>query len=170
VVGMAGVLDSSRLACFVAMELGVSAEDVRALVMGGHGDTMVAVYSACSVAGIPLAQLMDKATFDRLAMRTAKAGGEIVALLKTGSAFYSPALSAIHMAETYLLDKKSVVTCAAYLKGEYGINGLYCGVPAIIGSSGIEKVFEIQMSAEEQQAFQVSVDAVKELCAWVDTK
>jgi malate dehydrogenase len=108
VVGMAGVLDSSRLACFVAMELGVAADDVRALVMGGHGDTMVGIYNGCSVSGIPVSQLMDKETFDKLAARTAKAGGEIVALLKTGSAFYSPGLSAIHMAEAYLLDKELV--------------------------------------------------------------
>jgi malate dehydrogenase len=170
VVGMAGVLDSSRLACFVAMELGVAAEDVRALVMGGHGDTMVSIYNGCSIAGVPVSQLMDRATFDKLAERTAKAGGEIVALLKTGSAFYSPGLSAVHMAEAYLLDKKSVVTCAASLNGEYGVNGLYCGVPVIMGADGVEKILEIRLEDDEKAAFQRSVDAVKDLVSWVDTK
>lgn len=170
VVGMAGVLDSARLACFIAMELGVAADDVQALVMGGHGDTMVGLYKYSSVSGIPVSELMDKATFDRLAKRTAGAGGEIVALLKTGSAFYSPAVSAIKMAEAYLLDKKSVVACAAQLKGEYGIKGLYCGVPVIIGAKGVEKVYEVSLSSEERKAFDVSVDAVKDLVAWVDKR
>jgi len=170
VVGMAGVLDSSRLACFVAMELGVAADDVRALVMGGHGDTMVSMYNGCSVAGIPVSQLMEKEKFDELAARTAKAGGEIVALLKTGSAFYSPGLSAIHMAEAYLLDKKSVLTCAAKLNGEYGVNGLYCGAPVVMGSNGVEKVLELKLEDSEKAAFDVSVDAVKELVSWVDKK
>ncbi|NLB63973.1 MAG: malate dehydrogenase [Fibrobacter sp.] len=169
VVGMAGVLDSARLACFVAMELGVSAEDVQAIVMGGHGDTMVGLYNFCSVGGIPLPQLMDKETFDRLAKRTATAGGEIVALLKTGSAFYSPGVSAVKMAEAYLLDKKSVQTVAAALDGEYGVEGgLYCGVPVVIGANGVEKIFEVKLDEEEQKAFDVSLDAVKELVAWVD--
>ncbi len=170
VVGMAGVLDSSRLACFIADELDVSAEDVRALVLGGHGDTMVSVFSAASVAGIPLPELMDKATFDRLAKRTAQAGGEIVALLKTGSAFYSPGLSAVHMAEAYLLDKKSVLTCAALLDGEYGVTGLYCGVPVVMGSNGVERILEVSLNAEEQAAFDVSVEAVKDLVSWGDGK
>lgn len=124
VIGMAGVLDSSRLACFVAMELGVSAEDVKAVVMGGHGDTMVSLYDCVSVGGIPLSRLMNKEKFDELAKRTAGAGGEIVNLLVRGSAFYSPATSAIKMAEAYLLDKKSVLTCAVKLDGEYGVKGL----------------------------------------------
>lgn len=170
VVGMAGVLDSSRLACFIADELDVSAEDVRALVLGGHGDTMVSVFSAASVAGIPLPELMSKETFDRLAKRTAQAGGEIVALLKTGSAFYSPGLSAVHMAEAYLLDKKSVLTCAALLDGEYGVTGLYCGVPVVMGSNGVERILEVSLNAEEQAAFDVSVEAVKDLVSWVDGK
>lgn len=171
VVGMAGVLDSARLACFVAMELGVSADDVQAVVMGGHGDTMVGLYNCCSVSGIPLPQLMDRATFDKLAARTAKAGGEIVALLKTGSAFYSPALSAIRMAEAYLRDSKSVQTVAAALDGEYGVDGgLPCGVPVVIGAQGVEKVVEISLDNEEKKAFDLSVAAVKELCDWVDKK
>ncbi|MCP4698997.1 MAG: malate dehydrogenase [Gammaproteobacteria bacterium] len=170
VVGMAGVLDSSRLACFVAMELGVAADDVRALVMGGHGDTMVGLYDYCSISGIPLSQFMDRETFDRLAARTAKAGGEIVALLKTGSAFYSPGLAAINMAEAYLLDKKSVLTCAAKLNGEYGINGLYCGVPVILGAGGVEKVIEVSLDDSGKAGFDRSVEAVKDLVAWVDNK
>jgi malate dehydrogenase len=171
VVGMAGVLDSARLACFVAMELDVSAEDVQAIVMGGHGDTMVGLHDFCSVGGIPLPQLMDKATFDKLAKRTAGAGGEIVALLKTGSAFYSPGVSAIKMAEAFLLDKKSVVTVAASLNGEYGVTGgLYCGVPVKLGANGVEKIFQVKLSADEQKAFDVSVAAVKDLVAWVDKK
>lgn len=171
VIGMAGVLDSSRLACFIADELKVSAEDVHALVLGGHGDTMVGIYGGCSVAGVPLKDLMDKETFDQLAARTAKAGGEIVALLKNGSAFYSPGLSAVHMAEAYILDKKSVVTAAVQLNGEYGVDGgLYCGVPCVIGANGAERVLEVEMTAEERKGFDVSVDAVKELVAWVDNK
>ncbi|MFA6622676.1 MAG: malate dehydrogenase [Fibrobacteraceae bacterium] len=168
VIGMAGVLDSSRLACFVAMELGVSAEDVKATVMGGHGDTMVSLYECVSVGGIPLPQLMSKEKFSAIAKRTADAGGEIVKLLQKGSAFYSPATSAIHMAEAYLLDKKSVFTCAAKLNGEYGVNGLYCGVPVVIGANGVEKIFEIKMNAEERAAFDKSVEAVKKNAAWVD--
>jgi malate dehydrogenase len=171
VVGMAGVLDSARLACFVAMELGVSAESVQAIVMGGHGDTMVGLYDFCSVGGIPLKQLMDKASFDKIAKRTAGAGGEIVALLKTGSAFYSPGAAAVDMAESYLLDKKKVVTVAAALNGEYGVEGgLYCGVPVVIGHHGIERIFEVTLSQEEKRAFDVSVAAVKDLVAWVDKK
>ncbi len=169
VVGMAGVLDSSRLACFIADELGVSASDVNAVVMGGHGDTMVGIYEAASVSGIPVKELMTKETFDSLAARTAKAGGEIVALLKTGSAFYSPGLSAVHMAEAYLKDSKTVLTCAAQLNGEYGIDGLYCGVPIIMGAKGVEKILEISLTEEERKAFDVSVEAVKGLVEWVDT-
>ncbi len=171
VIGMAGVLDSSRLACFIADELNVSAEDVHALVLGGHGDTMVGIYGGCSVNGVPLSDLMTKAKFDELAARTAKAGGEIVALLKTGSAFYSPGLSAVHMAEAYIQDKKSVVTAAVQLNGEYGVDaGLYCGVPCVIGENGAERVLEVTMTADERKGFDVSVDAVKELVAWVDNK
>jgi malate dehydrogenase len=170
VVGMAGVLDSSRLACFVAMELGVNAEDVRALVMGGHGDTMVSLYNHCSVGGIAVSELMSEEKFNKLAERTAKAGGEIVALLKTGSAFYSPGLAAIHMAEAYLNDKKSVLTCAAQLNGQYGVNGLYCGVPVIMGAGGVEKIIEIPFTQSQKKAWDVSVDAVKDLVSWVDKK
>ena len=170
VIGMAGVLDSSRLACFVAMELGVSAEDVKAIVMGGHGDTMVSLYNCVSVGGIPLPQLMTKEKFNELAARTADAGGEIVRLLGRGSAFYSPATSAIKMAEAYLLDKKSVLTCAVQLNGEYGeaSKGLYCGVPCVIGANGVEKIFKIEMNDAEKAAFDKSVEACKKNAEWVD--
>jgi malate dehydrogenase len=170
VVGMAGVLDSSRLACFVAMELGVAAEDVNAVVMGGHGDTMVSLYNYVSVGGIPLPELMDRETFDKLAVRTANAGGEIVELLKTGSAFYSPGLSAIKMAEAYLLDKKSVLTCAAMLNGEYGVQDLYCGVPVVMGAGGVEKILEVSMTDSEKLAFEKSVEAVKSNAEWVNAQ
>ncbi len=170
VVGMAGVLDSARFSSLIAAELNVSAEDVTALVMGGHGDTMVPLIRYCTVGGIPVTQLLAKEKIDAIVKRTANAGGEVVALLKTGSAFYSPALSAIHMAEAYLLDKRNVLTCAALLKGEYGVNGLYCGVPAIIGAAGIEKVLEVELDADEQKAFDASVTAVKSLVEWVDKK
>jgi malate dehydrogenase len=171
VIGMAGVLDSSRLSCFIADALNVNAANVSSVVLGGHGDTMVGVYSASSVAGIPLSNLMTKEEFDVHAKRTSLAGGEIVSLLKTGSAFYSPGLSAIHMAEAYLKDRKSVMTVAAALHGEYGVEGgLYCGVPVVIGENGVEKVFEIKLDAAEKAAFDVSVEAVKELVAWVDQK
>lgn len=165
---MAGVLDSARLACFVADELKVSVEDVQALVMGGHGDTMVSIYECVSVAGIPLPQLMSREKFDELAKRTAGAGGEIVNLLGRGSAFYSPATSAVHMAEAYLLDKKSVFSCAAKLSGEYGISGLYCGVPAVIGANGVEKILEVKLSDDEKAAFEKSVAACKKNAEWVD--
>jgi len=170
VVGMAGVLDSSRLACFVAMELGVAADDVQATVMGGHGPSMVSLYNFVSVGGIPLSQLMSREKFDEISKRTAMAGDEIVGLLKTGSAFYSPGISAIRMAEAYLLDKKSVLTCAAELKGQYGVNNLYCGVPVVLGAGGVEKIFEVEMDESERVAFAKSVEAVKGNAAWVDSK
>lgn len=170
VAGMAGVLDSARFAALVAMELGVSNEDVRALVMGGHGDTMVPLTRYCTAGGIPVTQLLSKEKLDNIYKRTANAGGEVVALLKTGSAFYSPALSAIHMAEAYLKDKKNILTCAAKLNGEYGIQGLYCGVPVIMGAGGIEKVIEVELDETEKRLFDVSVAAVKSLVEWVDKK
>jgi len=170
VVGMAGVLDSSRLACFVAMELGVAADDVQATVLGGHGPSMVSLYNYVSVGGIPLPQLMSKEKFAELSKRTADAGTEIVNLLKTGSAFYSPGVCAIRMAEAYLLDKKSVLTCAAELKGQYGVSNLYCGVPVIMGAGGVEKIIEVQMDEGEKAAFAKSVAEVKVNAEWVDAK
>jgi malate dehydrogenase len=163
VVGMAGVLDSARFRCFVAMELGVSVEDVTAFVLGGHGDEMVPLPRYCTVAGIPLPDLMSQEQIDRIVKRTRFAGGEIVELLKTGSAFYSPAAAAIAMAESYLRDKKRVLACAAYLEGEYGVDGVYVGVPVVIGKGGVERVIEIKLAGEERRLFDASVDHVRTL-------
>jgi len=146
VVGMAGVLDSSRFRLFIAEELGVSIEDVHAIVLGGHGDDMVPLTRYCSVAGIPLDKLIAQDRLNAIIDRTRKGGGEIVALLKTGSAFYAPATSAIAMAESYLKDKKRVLPCAALLEGEYGVNGYYMGVPVTIGASGVEKIHQIELT------------------------
>ncbi len=163
VVGMAGVLDSSRFRFFVADKLGVSIEDVTAFVLGGHGDDMVPVVPFCSVGGVPLAQLMSKADIDAIVERTRKGGGEIVALLKTGSAFYAPAASAIAMAESYLKDKKRVLPCAALCEGEYGLNGLYVGVPVVIGKGGVEKILPVKLEDADQKALASSASHVKEL-------
>ena len=169
VVGMAGVLDSSRFRHFLAEEFDVSVQDVTAFVLGGHGDTMVPLTRYSTVAGIPLTDLvkMGWITKDRLEEivdRTRKGGGEIVALLKTGSAYYAPAASAIVMAESYLRDKKRVLPCAAALKGEYGVKDMYVGVPTIIGSNGVERIIEIDLNKSEQKMFDKSVEAVAELC------
>jgi malate dehydrogenase len=163
VVGMAGVLDSARFRAFVAWELGVSVEDVTALVLGGHGDTMVPLIRYCTVAGIPVSHLIAADKLDAIVERTKGAGGEVVALLKTGSAFVSPALSAISMAESYLRDKKRVLACACLLEGEYGVNGLYVGVPCVIGAGGVERVLEVEMDADERKRFDASVEAVRTL-------
>jgi malate dehydrogenase len=163
VIGMAGVLDSSRFRTFVAMELGVSVEDVTALVCGGHGDDMVPLPRFCTVNGIPLPDLMSKEKIDAIIQRTKMAGGEIVNLLKTGSAFFSPAASAISMAESYLKDKKRVLACAARLNGEYGVEGYYMGVPVVIGADGIEKILELKLNAEEKKLFDESLNHVKKL-------
>ena len=168
VVGMAGVLDSARFRYFLADELNVSVEDVTAFVLGGHGDTMVPLVRYSTVAGIPLPDLvrmkwLTQKKLDDIVKRTANGGGEIVALLKTGSAYYAPASAAIQMAEAYLKDKKRVLPCAAYLRGEYGVKGLYVGVPVVIGAKGIEKVVEIKMNREEKLAFNKSVAAVRKL-------
>jgi malate dehydrogenase len=168
VCGMAGVLDSSRFSSLIALELGVAAEDVTAMVMGGHGDTMVPLIRYATAGGVPVTQLLGMDKLNEIAARTAKSGGEIVGLLKTGSAFYSPALSAIKMAEAYLKDKKNVLTCAAKLSGEYGVDGLYSGVPVVIGAGGVEKIIEVELDETEKAAFDVSIDAVKELTAWVE--
>lgn len=163
VVGMAGVLDSSRFRAFVAMELGVSVQDVQAMVLGGHGDDMVPVVRLCSVGGIPLTELLPQEKIDAIVARTQKAGGEIVGLLKTGSAYFSPAASAITMAESYLKDKKRILPAAAYLKGEYGIEGYYVGVPAVIGGQGVERVLEFKMNETEQAELKASFGHVKGL-------
>jgi malate dehydrogenase len=163
VVGMAGVLDSARLRAFVAWELGVSVEDVTALVLGGHGDTMVPLVRYCTVAGIPVTKLLSRAQIDAIVERTKNAGGEVVNLLKTGSAFVSPALSAISMAESFLRDKKRVLACACLLEGEYGVDGLYVGVPCVIGAGGVERVIEVEMDAQERKLFDASVEHVRTL-------
>jgi len=165
VVGMAGILDSTRLRSFVAWELDVSVQDVTALVLGGHGDTMVPLVRYCTVAGIPITQLIDAKRIDEIVERTKGAGGEVVGLLKTGSAFVSPALSAIEMAEAILKDKKRVVACACFCEGEYGVDGLYVGVPCVLGAGGVERVIEVELNADERAQFDASLEHVKKLVA-----
>jgi malate dehydrogenase len=169
VVGMAGVLDSARFRHFIADAVGVSVEDVTAFVLGGHGDTMVPLVRYSTVAGIPLPDLvrmgwLTQDKLDAIVQRTRDGGAEIVALLKTGSAFYAPASSAIQMAESYLKDQKRVLPCAAQLTGQYGVAGLYVGVPVVIGAGGVERVIEITLDAEERAAFERSVASVRSLC------
>jgi len=162
VVGMAGVLDSARFRAFIAQELRVSVENVTAVVMGGHGDTMVPLVRLSGVAGIPLTELMDQATIDRIVERTRNGGAEIVKCLKTGSAYYAPSAAAVEMAESILKDKKKVLPCAALLEGEYGVDGLFVGVPVKLGAGGIEKIYEIQLTDSERAMLQKSADAVRE--------
>jgi malate dehydrogenase len=168
VVGMAGILDSTRFRSFVAWELEVSVQDVNALVLGGHGDTMVPLVRYCTVAGVPISQFMSSDKIEAIVERTKGAGGEVVGLLKTGSAFVSPAMSAIEMAEAYLLDKKRVFACACLCDGEYGIDGLYVGVPCVLGAGGVERILEIELDAEERKLFDASVDHVKKLVDQID--
>ncbi len=163
VVGMAGVLDSARFRTFIAAELKVSVENVTAVVMGGHGDTMVPLVRLSGVSGIPLTELMDQATIDKIVDRTRNGGAEIVKYLKTGSAYYAPSAAAVEMAESILKDKKKVLPCAALLEGEYGINGLFVGVPVKLGAAGIEKIYEIHLTADEQAMLKKSADSVAEL-------
>jgi malate dehydrogenase len=165
VIGMAGVLDSARFRTFIAEELKVSVENVTAFVLGGHGDTMVPLARYSTVAGIPITELMDKATLDRLIQRTRDGGAEIVKYLKTGSAYYAPSAAATEMVEAILKDKKKILPCAAYLEGEYGINGRYVGVPCKLGARGIEDVIQIKLTPEENAELQKSAAAVKELVA-----
>ncbi len=163
VIGMAGVLDSARFRTFIAMELGVSVENTHAFVLGGHGDTMVPLPRYSTVAGIPITELMSAERIDALVKRTANGGAEIVGLLKTGSAFYAPASSAVEMAEAILKDKKKILPCAAYLEGEYGIEKLFIGVPVKLGARGIEQVIEIKLTVEEDAALKKSAAAVEGL-------
>jgi malate dehydrogenase len=174
VVGMAGVLDSARFRLFLAEEFKVSVEDVTAFVLGGHGDTMVPLVRYSTVAGIPLPDLVKlgwttQERLDAIVQRTRDGGAEIVKLLKTGSAFYAPAASAIQMAESYLKDQRRLLPCAAKLTGQYGVDGLYVGVPVIIGKNGVEKIVEIELNADEQAMFDNSVAAVKTLCGVVNS-
>lgn len=170
VCGMAGVLDTSRFRSFVAMELNVSVLDVAATVLGGHGPTMVPLPRLCTVGGIPLTELMSQEAIDAIVKRTAEAGTEIVKLLGNGSAFFSPAASAIAMAESYLFDKKRVLPGAAYLEGEYGINGYYLGVPVVIGANGVEKVVEVKLTEDEKAKLMNSLEAVKSAVGEVDKR
>ena len=168
VVGMAGVLDSARFSTFIAWEFGVSIRDVNTFVLGGHGDTMVPVVRYSTVNGIPVPDLIKmglstQEKIDAIVQRTRSGGGEIVGLLKTGSAFYAPAASGIAMAEAYLFDQKRILPCAAYVDGQYGVDGLYVGVPVQIGAAGVEKVIEIELDDADKAGLTVSVDAVKEL-------
>lgn len=168
VVGQAGVLDSARYRTFIAQELDVSVQNVTAMVLGGHGDDMVPVRSYCQVGGVPVEKLISAARLEEIEQRTRQAGGEIVALLKTGSAFYSPASAAVQMAAAYLQDRKQILPCAAYLEGEYGIDGVYFGVPVSIGSGGVERVIEVDLSDKEKKEMEVSVGHVRELVTAMD--
>jgi malate dehydrogenase len=171
------VLDSARFRHFLAEEFNVSVEDVTAFVLGGHGDTMVPIVEYSTVAGVPIPDLIKmgwstQEKIDAIVQRTRSGGGEIVALLKTGSAYYAPATAGIAMAESYLKDKKRVLPCAAYLQGQYGVDDLYVGVPVVIGEGGVERIMEIELDETAKQNFQVSVDAVKELlvaCKGIDS-
>jgi len=170
VVGMAGVLDSARFRTFIAQELNVAVENVTAVVMGGHGDTMVPVVRLSGVSGIPLTELMDQETIDRIVARTRNGGAEIVKYLKTGSAYYAPSASAVEMAESILKDKKKVLPCAAYLEGEYGINGLFVGVPVKLGAGGIEKIYQVKLMPDEELMLTRSAEAVRELVDVLEKK
>ncbi|MCK5451570.1 MAG: malate dehydrogenase [Candidatus Omnitrophica bacterium] len=161
VLGMAGVLDAARFRAFVARELGVSVKDTQALVLGGHGDSMVPLTRYCTVSGIPITELLPKEKIEAIVERTRKAGGEIVSYLKTGSAYYSPAASATEMVKAILKDTKRVMPCAVYLNGEYGLNDVYIGVPVILGAEGVEKILEVKLTEEEKTALQTSSADVK---------
>jgi malate dehydrogenase len=165
VLGQAGVLDTARYRTFLAMELGVSVEDISALLMGGHGDTMVPIPSCTSVGGIPVTQLIKPERLAEIVQRTRDGGAEIVGLLKTGSAYYAPAAATTQMVEAIVRDKKRLIPCAAYCDKEYGVGGYYVGVPVVLGTGGVEKIVELKLTDSEQAAFQKSVDAVKGLVA-----
>lgn len=165
VVGQAGILDSARFRTFIAMELNVAVENVHAFVLGGHGDEMVPLPRYSTVAGIPITELLPKETIDRLVERTRKGGGEIVSLLKTGSAFYAPGAAVIQMAEAILHDTKLIVPCSAYLEGEYGIHDMFFGVPCKLGANGVEEIIQIKLTEEEQEALQRSVQLVRKTMA-----
>jgi malate dehydrogenase len=163
VIGMAGILDSARFRTFIAEEMKVSVENIHAMVLGGHGDTMVPLPRFTTVAGIPITELMDGATIERLVQRTRDGGAEIVKYLKAGSAYYAPASSIVEMVDSILMDRKKIVPCAVYLQGEYGINGLFCGVPAKLGAAGMEEVIQIPLNAEEKGLLEKSSASVREL-------
>ncbi len=162
VIGMAGVLDTARYCAFLAMAMDVSVKDIRAMVLGGHGDTMVPLVSYTSVSGIPVTQLLDKPTLDAIVQRTRDGGAEIVKYLKTGSAYYAPSAGAVQMVEAIVNDQKRILPCAAWLEGEYGMSGLYLGVPCKLGRNGLEKVIEVELTADERAALEKSAQAVRE--------
>jgi len=163
VVGMAGILDTARFRTFLAQELGASVEDVQAYVLGGHGDTMVPLVESTTVGGTPITQLMQKEVVERIVQRARDGGAEIVGLLKTGSAYYAPSAAVAQMVDSIILDKKRILPCAAYLQGEYGVDGLFLGVPVKLGAGGIEEIIQVQLSTEEKAALDKSAGAVKEL-------
>jgi len=172
VVGMAGVLDSARFSYFLSEATGISVQDISTFVLGGHGDSMVPLARYSTIGGIPLPDVvkmgwLKQEQLDKIIQRTRDGGAEIVGLLKTGSAFYAPAASAVKMAEAYLFDRKRIIPCAAYLKGEYGVKDLYVGVPAVIGAGGVEKIVEIELNKDEKALFDSSVEAVKGLCSGI---
>ena len=167
VFGMAGVLDTARYRAFLAEALDVSVEDIQAMVLGGHGDTMVPLISYTTVSGIPVTQLLDQTTLDRIVDRTRNGGAEIVAFLKTGSAYYAPSAAAVQMVESIVLDKKRILPCAAWLQGEYGLSGIYCGVPCKLGKGGLERILEVKLTDAERTALAKSASAVKETMAAV---
>jgi len=167
VIGMAGVLDTARYRAFLAEALDVSVEDIQAMVLGGHGDTMVPLVSYTTVSGIPVSQLLDKATLDKIVDRTRNGGAEIVTFLKTGSAYYAPSAAVTQMVEAIVRDKKRLLPCAAWLQGEYGLSGMYCGVPCKLGARGLEQILEVKLTPEEAAALRKSAEAVKETMAAV---
>ncbi len=167
VIGMAGVLDTARYRSFLAEALDVSVEDIQAMVLGGHGDTMVPLISYTTVAGIPVTQLMDRAKLDAIVQRTRNGGAEIVAFLKTGSAYYAPSSATVQMVEAIVHDKKRILPCAAWLEGEYGLSGTYCGVPCKLGARGLEQILQVELSADERTALHKSAEAVKQTMAAV---
>jgi malate dehydrogenase len=167
VIGMAGVLDTARYRAFLAEALDVSVEDIQAMVLGGHGDTMVPLVSYTTVSGIPVTQLLDRARLDTIVARSRNGGAEIVAFLKTGSAYYAPSAAAVQMVEAIVHDKKRILPCAAWLQGEYGLSGIYCGVPCKLGKRGLEQILQVTLTPAEQGALEKSASAVKETMAAV---
>ena len=168
VIGMAGVLDTARYRMFLAEALGMSVEDIQAMVLGGHGDTMVPLVSCTTVSGIPVTQLMPRERLDAIVDRTRNGGAEIVAHLKTGSAYYAPSAAAVQMAEAIVLDKKRVLPCSAWLTGEYGLKDVYCGVPCVLGAGGLERILEVDITDEERKALHTSAEAVRTTQVTVD--
>src|SRR5437870_8907525 len=167
VIGMAGVLDTARYRAFLAEALDISVRDIQAMVLGGHGDTMVPLISYTTVSGIPVTQLLDKGKLDKIVERTRNGGAEIVAFLKTGSAYYAPSSAVVQMVESIVLDQKRLLPCAAWLEGEYGLSGMYCGVPCKLGKRGLEQIVEVKLTPDEQSALQQSAEAVKQTMAAV---